>query len=79
MRLWHCINICHSGQFFSLPRQIKPVEDVYFTNLWEQENQAIKKFKDIPFMHWVITKKSCYNNSQDYNNEARPYPALPLG
>ena len=34
IRLWHCINICHTGQNFSLPRQIKPVEEGTFTNLW---------------------------------------------
>ena len=31
IRLQHCINRCQAEQLFSLPRQIKPVEEVALT------------------------------------------------
>ena len=33
IRLWQCINTLQTGQIFSLPHQMKSVEEVILTNL----------------------------------------------
>ena len=57
IRLYICMNTCQTGQFFSLPRQIKPVEEVDLTNVLKQEHQVIQKCKYTSFLHWVIKKR----------------------
>ena len=51
IRLYICMNTCQTGQFFSLPRQIKPVEEVDLTNVLKQEHQVIQKCKYTSFLH----------------------------
>ena len=43
--LWHLINTCQTGQWFSLSVQIKPVEEVALNNLQQKEQHAIHKSK----------------------------------
>ena len=78
IRLWNWINIRQAVQLFNFTRRIKPVEEVSWANLLLQENWAIQKSKDTSFLHLLLTKR-LLKNSQDYNNESRPYPLLPLG